>query len=283
MKTLATEELRSLVLECLKQWAEQRGRQQTRQFADLVQQVKHRYAIRIGLEATWERDQNYWRDDNAQKLQHVVWDLIISRVLIPGPETAGNTGWPFLSLTDHGKSIAIAQRPVPYDPDNYLAHLQRVAVGIHPTAVAYVVEALATFRMGCYLASAVMLGCASERILGDLADSIHAAIGTPAKQTQFKKDALDGTMFKRVNAISDWCNSHNGQLVGDWQRKERLRTVDKVADFIRNQRNDAGHPQDPPAIPSHEETYAALMVFPDYCCWIYELKTNLDTRPGQIP
>lgn len=248
------------------------------QIRGLVQGLRH--FVSPGGEAPGEP----FNEADERKVIHTVWDLVFDRVLIPGLDDPNviNGEWPFLTITEHGRQVIAEARPVPYDPDGYLANLQAIAVGMHPTALRYVQEAIATFRARCYLASAVMLGAASERIFVDLAESIHNAIAIPADKTRFQERSLRGNMRDRVNTVTGWCRNKRGQLNGEWAGEERVEVIDRLAHFIRSRRNDAGHPQDPPAVPTHEETYAALVVFPDYCRWIYELKRDLDARPGTI-
>ena len=84
--------------------------------------------------------------DDINRLKHVVWDLIIARILIPGTPNS-DQGWPFLSLTDDGLKVKFSERhPVPYDPDGYLARLQQATGGLSPTILCYLQEALSTFR-----------------------------------------------------------------------------------------------------------------------------------------
>ena len=73
------------------------------------------------------------RDDDASRLKHVVWDLILERVLVPGHQNpnAMPDGWPFLSITDHGQNVLAATAPVPYDPDGYLNNLDKATGGLN--------------------------------------------------------------------------------------------------------------------------------------------------------
>jgi len=273
-----SEQIRSLLLQYLKS-AMRNNRRFRPQMRELIQGLHH-FVSRDG-----EVPGEPFAEADDKRVFHVVWDLIFDRVLIPGlddPNVIAGGEWPFLTVTEHGRRVIDEARPIPYDPDGYLANLIAVARGLHPTASHYVQEAVATFRARCYLASAVMLGAASERIFNDLAESIGRAIADPAKQTSFLDKALRGKMRDRVNAVTGWCRNNRGQLTGEWAGEERVEVIERLAHFIRSRRNDAGHPQDPPAVPTHEETYAALVVFPDYCKWIYELKADLDGRPGGI-
>jgi hypothetical protein len=274
----SSEQIRSLLLQYLKS-AMKNNRRFRPQIRELIQGLHH-YVSRDG-----EAPGQPFAEADDRKVFHVVWDLVFDRVMIPGLDDPGiisGGDWPFLTITEHGRRVIEEARPTPYDPDGYLANLNTVAGGLHYTALRYVQEAVATFRARCYLASAVMLGAASERIFTELSESIGNSIADPAKQTSFRDKALKGKMRNRVNTVTGWCRNSRAQLVGEWAEEERVEVIDRLAHFIRSRRNDAGHPQDPPAVPTHEETYASLVVFPDYCKWLYELKSNLDTRPGGI-
>lgn len=225
------------------------------------------------------------REEDQSRLKHVIWDLILERVLIPGQSSPNTTpdGWPFLSVTDHGRKVLAESGPVPYDPDGYLASLDKTVGGFHPSTKKYLEESLSTFRTGNYLASAVMLGAASEMLFLELCAAIAAAIADSSERKKFE----DGTgprksMVARLAAVVSWIKQKKGQLPGDWQRQEQIGLIDKVADLIRNRRNDAGHPQDPPAVPRHEEMYALLIVFPHFCEKLYELKSWLCANPASI-
>jgi hypothetical protein len=273
----STEQIRSLLLQYLQAALRNNPRYQL-QIRGLVQ------GLRQFVSPAGEAPGEPFDEADGRKTIHAVWDLVFDRVLIPGLDDPNviNGDWPFLTITEHGRRVIAEVRPVPYDPDGYLANLEAVAAGVHPTALRYVQEAVATFRARCYLASAVMLGAASERIFDHLAESIHNALANQADRTRFQERALRGRMRDRVNTVTGWCRNNRGQLNGEWAGEDRVETIERLAHFIRSRRNDAGHPQDPPAVPTHEETYAALVVFPDYCRWIYELKRDLDARPGAI-
>jgi hypothetical protein len=229
------------------------------------------------------------RGEDRNRLKHVVWDLILERVLIPGRKVPPNTtvelndGWPFLSLTDHGQKVVKAANPVPYDPDGYLARLERTTGGLHPTVKAYLAESLSALRTGNRLSAAVMLGAASEMVFLELCSAISTAIANSADRKRFEvRTAPKKKMVDRVSAVNDWLTQKKGQLPTDWQRQEQIGLVNKVADLIRNRRNDAGHPQDPPGVLAHEEMYGLLVLFPHYCQKLYELKRWLSQNAGTI-
>jgi hypothetical protein len=282
---MQTETLRALLLELLKAPHAQKNLQ----FNTCVSGAEALAAVRCPNELirlnTASGPKIALRDEDKTRLKHVVWDLILERILIPGTESAStiNDGWPFLSLTDHGRKVVAAGRPVPYDPDGYLARLETATGGIHPTVQRYLEESLSTFRTGNILASAVMLGAASEMIFLEISRAIAVTIADPNARTKFEdKTGPLKMMADRKKTVMDWLIQKKGQLPSDWQRQEQLDLVDTIATLIRQRRNDAGHPQDPPASLTHEEMYAMLLAFPHYCEKVYELMAWLAARPAGI-
>lgn len=219
------------------------------------------------------------------RLKEVIWDLILGRVLVPGNSnpSGSESGWPFLSITDHGRTVIVSQEPVPYDPDGYLARLQERTGGLSEAVEAYLAESLTTFRTNCTMASAVMLGAASEMVFLELCDAITQSFADATKQTAFEKEtAPRRKMVARVKAVSNWLSQRGSQLPSEWHSDEQRSLITKLADLIRYARNDAGHPQSPPKKPSHQEMYALLMLFPDYCVKLYCLKRWLAENAGEI-
>tara|TARA_R110001592_G_scaffold242839_2_gene503484 strand:- start:65 stop:361 length:297 start_codon:yes stop_codon:yes gene_type:complete len=98
---METEKLRGLLLEYLKAFAKPRPGVQTQlQFGTCLNGVKALVAKNCPDDLDPSGD---LREEDGSRLKHVVWDLVIERVLIPGTENprGSNDGWPFLSLTDH--------------------------------------------------------------------------------------------------------------------------------------------------------------------------------------
>jgi hypothetical protein len=283
---MQVELLRALLLESLKAMKDRNGLE----FNSCVASVEHLAQQRCPEQLVPVQGAVYaLRGEDRNRLKHVVWDLILERVLIPGRKAPPHTkleindGWPFLSLTDHGQKVVQETNPVPYDPDGYLARLERTTGGLHPTVKTYLAESLSALRTGNRLSAAVMLGAASEMVFLELCSAIAAAIANSSERKRFEdRTAPKKRMVDRVSAVDDWLTQKKSQLPGDWQRPEQIGLVNKIADLIRNRRNDAGHPQDPPAVLSHEETYALLMVFPHYCQKVYELKGWLGQHPASI-
>lgn len=274
-----TEQLRAFLLVYLKDVVKRR---EQLQYEDCLRGVEH--IARQRCSEQFDKGEGFQNEDGA-RLKHVIWDLILERVLVPSTDhpRSLNDGWPFLSITDHGRKVIEEQKPVPYDPDGYLTRLRQTTDGLHGTVEAYLAEALSTFRTGSTMASAVMLGAASEMVFTELCEAIALGFADANNQSTFReKTGPKKNMVERVKAVSAWLSERKAQLPDEWKSSERHQLVQKVADLIRNRRNDTGHPQDPPSKPSHEEMYALLMIFPDYCEKLYSLKAWLLASEGTI-
>ena len=275
---MQTEELRALLLQFLGSWDFKQN--PAFQWNDCLRGVS-----RLVREQSSTKSDPEWQlpRDDMVRLKEVVWDLIIGRVLSPGSADSLDSTWPMLSLTDHGHKVVKERHPVPYDPDGYLARLQQVPGGLGSSVLRYLEEALSTFRTSNNLASAVMLGAASEMLFLEVCGAISKAIRDEQEAKKFdERTSSKKNMSDRVKAVMDWLSQNRSQLFPAWQERERAALVNKIADLIRDRRNEAGHPQDPPAIRSHEEMYALICLFPDYCIKLYELKNWLEENPRSI-
>lgn len=278
-----TEELRTLLLEYVKSVQERDPKQQF-QFNGIVTGVEEMAKKREDRgNEFYSRHVGYLTLSERNLLLQVTWDLILERVLVPGDiRGTVNSGWPFISLTEHGLKVIAELHPTPYDPDGYLARLKQDVPNLHDVVYRYLEEAVSTLRTGNLLASAVMLGAASESIFGKMREAITEAIGDENKRASFQTKARSKKMKDQINAVVGWCNNHRKQLPGEWAGTERIAVIHMVAQLIRKRRNETGHPQDPPAVPSREEMYACLMVFPEYCKNMYELWNWLDDNKGKV-
>lgn len=180
---MRSEQLRALLLEYLKSVASRRDKLQYTHCLSGVEGLAQQHCPNeLG-------GSGQLRDEDGARLKHVIWDLILERILIPGTDSprATNDGWPFLSLTDHGRKVASEQKPLPYDPDGYLARLRSVSGGLHPTVERYLGEAISTHRTGNNLASAVMLGAGSERLFIDLCVAVAESLSNASHRSAFER------------------------------------------------------------------------------------------------
>jgi hypothetical protein len=107
-----------------------------------------------------------------------------------------------------------------------------------------------------------MLGIAAERVFLLLCDVLVAALKDPTERKHFT------TLLDRhaIKPKLDWLLAKTESIRATHRElPDTLNlTVVTVFDFIRQQRNDLGHPRDTPPSVTREETFVYLRVFPTY-------------------
>jgi hypothetical protein len=103
-------------------------------------------------------------DVDAQQAVLTLWhDLFRTGMLAPGYNLS-NPDLPFVHLTDSGRKALENLSRDPSNPDGYLRHLRSQGFS-DPVAVSYIEEAVLAYTSGCYKSVAVMVGCATERLV----------------------------------------------------------------------------------------------------------------------
>ena len=123
-------------------------------------------------------------DGDQMLVQDIIWALIMEGVIYAGMN-ASNPDLPWIHLSDYGKQVVQCGLPTPHDPDGYLARLRNEVPSIDETIVVYVAESLQTFRINCLLSSTIACGCASEKAILLLVDSVAASISSQSKRDEF--------------------------------------------------------------------------------------------------
>ena len=281
---LSNEQLRSVVIESMK--GTNGG-----QWANLRRQVLAT-AIKMGLaeDSNAQQAGQFGRvtrmyssggdegltDADYGRVISIFWDLVIEGVLRPGLLDGVNNNLPFFHITERGKVAIEKGDQTPYDPDSYLKRIQRDVPDLDGVIITYLNEALLTFRIGCLISSTIALGCASEKALL-LLIAAYAEEMPEKTRTKFK-EATDGKMVKRqFDALQKFVDSDlRSVLPGDLQEGLNI-GLTSLFEFIRVQRNDAGHPTG--KLIEREMAYANLVVFPSYVKKVYGLISWLKANP----
>lgn len=185
----------------------------------------------------------------AFHVTEVFWQLLIEGIVAPGMNSS-NQNLPWFHVTEYGRKVLVEEAGHPHDEAGYLARVQTRVPQPDPTVLAYLTEALTTFRRGTPVASTVMLGIAAERVFLMVCDSLLAALRDPGEQ------ATLGGILQRL--------PDNLGLM-----------VTALYDFLRTQRNDLGHPRDVPPDVNREDAFANLQMFPRYYQIAEELRRFL--------
>ncbi len=217
--------------------------------------------------------------DDAKTLSHeqrtqiailvadAVWELVLADVFAPG--IAGNLGtaYPYLRITQYGKECLKAGELTPYDPDGYLQRIRAASSAIDPITLLYLGEGLQTFRFGNYLATAVMVGVASEKILLKVVQAVHANLD-PTRQQKFDQATKGKGAKEQHDQVLARLKTSATPLPDDFN-EVMPQHLDGIFNIIRRTRNDTGHPTGRQV--DRQETHALLLLFPAYCKTAHEL------------
>jgi hypothetical protein len=138
-----------------------------------------------------------------------------------------------------GIKAATTGRWEPHDPDGYLRRLRRAEPGVDAFALVYLEEALRAFNAQCFLASSVMLGVASERVVNELAVSMVQSFGPSAEKLRKAVENPRASQSARFEEARKLLDSHRGRVP---EGLADSLSLDAVTDLLRLTRNDAGHP-----------------------------------------
>lgn len=176
---------------------------------------------------------------------------------------------PFIGLTRYGKEVLESDEPIPYDPDGYLKKLKEKFPHLNDVTMMYVVESLETFLRNNFMASAVMLGVASESVFNLLYDQLRDSIQSDKIIQKFEKIRDSANTKQRIDLLRDtvlttYKSQIPRELTGDFTSK-----TDPLFNLIRQIRNDAGHPT---GIKVDRMTgFTHLQLFVTYCETSYQL------------
>lgn len=191
-----------------------------------------------------------------RKILDVVWELVVEGVITLGDFVVAplpNSPWvdklgyepSSIGITAYGKRCLQEDRILPHDLDGYLADLQRRCGALDPEVEVLVRESLLTFQANCLVASVILIGAASERLIRVLFESYR-----DAHQNQSDLDRLDrGWENRRRRFIAQkftwlWQQLATGRTELNnagrlWDGAEGL--VRATFDMLRTARNEAVH------------------------------------------
>lgn len=206
-----------------------------------------------------------------EAVREAMWDCLLKRIIVFGMDQA-NGEWPFYRVTERGASSLGAGSLQPYDPDGFIDYFRKTAGSVDPTVDEYVLEAVRAFNAGCARSAAVMLGCASEKLLLLLADAFEAAISDPAKQAKYSKDLASKWMVS--HKYSTLKNRLDLMVAAKKLPRDHAETVSGELpsgfELLRRCRNAAGHP-DVPGNVDDDTVFLNLRTFVEYARRVSDL------------
>lgn len=208
---------------------------------------------------------NYGIEENiAGFMRQTLWELYLEGVLAPAPTSRViydtnnlDTGlrlqgglfldFDSLSLTPRGVDFLLdtQNRIRVYDPDGYLANFWRANPPPDPEMMRYLQEGILVLRGNYLLASVVLLGAASERLIVVLAEQIRDALGEPKGRNWYQQTYVTKpNISRKFETIKSTLMREYDYELEDANLKVVINgTVTLIFETIRQARNDIVHPQ----------------------------------------
>lgn len=211
-------------------------------------------------------------------LQELTWELIIQGVITPGADWA-NPNLPFFRVTEYGQRCLAESTILPHDYGAYLDNIKQVTQNTDPTFLLYLTESVEAFNKALYISCTVNLGIASEQLTLLLVEAYKGAIKSVANKTKFE-EAINRQrhiayqfeeLFKRLVA---------NKTVFPSDIADNLDMIRFLAEIIRKERNDAGHPTGRTF--TREEALVLLIAFPAHYKAVIKLLDWLNTNLASI-
>jgi hypothetical protein len=170
---------------------------------------------------------------------------------------------PRLLLTPRGRMLLEKGEHSPHNPSKYLNAVSTRVSKPDEIAISYLKEAVEAWRCGLNRASAVMLGCACERLVLLLAEDIAADDKLPGAEKI--RNAMQGRVF--VSVLFEDIRATLATLKKDKKLPQELsealdRKISAIFDHARGLRNQSGHPTE--AEISADDAEAGLLLFPGF-------------------
>lgn len=210
----------------------------------------------------------YQHDATYSIIREIVQEFINNGFLYPGLPGDQNSGYPWLSITEYGKEAFQQEDWLPYDPEGYAKALKEKVSNIDDITLAYIGESVTAYNRRHLLSATLTLGVASENLMLLLIEAYLNWIKDAKRKAAFEKKIKDRfiyTQYKefKVEFVNDIKNLPK-ELQGDWETY-----LDGVFNFIRLNRNSAGHPTGKKL--NAKIVYANLQIFSEYASYIFSL------------
>ena len=204
-------------------------------------------------------------------VQELIWEFIIQGILTPGTVN-GESNLPFIRLTEYGKQCVNEQRVLPHDYERYLDQVKNVIGTDDSIFTLYIEESVQAFLKGLYLSAVVNLGVASERLIEQLIDAYRFTLHDVSKEVKFD-EAMNKARHasKKFDELYKRLELQKPQMPNELT--ENLEMVRYLAELIRKERNDGGHPTGRRF--TRDEAMVLLLTFPSHLRVIAALRNWL--------
>lgn len=210
--------------------------------------------------------QGHQHDELLTIIREIIHELTISGILYPGLPGDPQSGYPWLTITEHGKNVLAEEEWFPYDPEGYVCLLKERVPNLDDVTLAYIGEAVNSFNMRCLLSATLTLGVASENLMLLLIESYTSWISDSNRKSKFEGKIQDKFIYAKYKEFKEEFGRDikilPKELQGDWETY-----LEGIFNFIRLNRNKAGHPTGKKL--DAKVVYASLQIFAEYTNYVF--------------
>ncbi|MCK5051583.1 MAG: hypothetical protein KAS53_07635 [Candidatus Cloacimonetes bacterium] len=198
---------------------------------------------------------------------NLLGDLLSRNLIYTNICNRMSNNW-FYVLSPKGKISLNSGDYDPYNETSYITHLESEIPNISEDVLIYTKESIKSFNNQCYLASAVMIGVASECAFNEMLLNFSSWLKAGKEKTKFL-GFQNNSRIMFINKFIDFRKSiqvRKTQLPKDLSDNMAL-TFDAILDLLRIYRNESGHPTG--KFISHNSAFLNLNMFARYLQKLY--------------
>jgi len=191
-----------------------------------------------------------------------VWALVARRVLalVMSPGSSPNViVLSSLALTEWGRTMCDIRGPFPGDPAKFIAAIRGTTPTVSDTTMLYLAEGVESLTDGHYIAAVVMLGCAAESEVDEIAELLLAKASSLALSSAEVSGLGAGMLWQRRKAINDVLDARKAQFPKKLRNRVEV-VLASMSPLVAFQRNAAGHPTG--EVVEHHDAYSMALLMP---------------------
>ncbi len=205
---------------------------------------------------------------SRELITQTLWSLIGRGLIYIDMWQPAPANWEW-RLTEAGTATTKDEQFNPDDPELYMARLRSNTPNMSDLVAVYAAEAVRCYTHECYLASAVMLGVASEAAFMEMAQSSIPWLQSSGASLKKVLDDPRQPYVRKFEEFRKRIEPRKADLPDELADGMSL-TFDAVLDLLRIRRNDSGHPTGKPML--REDQYISLQMFGRYLQRLYQFR-----------
>ena len=174
-----------------------------------------------------------------------IWELSNTGLIFLDYTDTNNINLLKWKLTEYGEKVLNDESFFLYDVNSYLETIKSKIPLIDDTILFYLKESLHSFKAGCWIASSVMLGVASEKLFYIVADAFSDWLSENEGQ-RLKNDISRKPLSAAIDEYEKKLRTHMPEINSSFAESEfELKPdldLNYFRDIVRVYRNRTGHP-----------------------------------------